>query len=120
MLARTCARTIAAARNRHRCYSAVVLPDFPAPTLLDVKTWWDEHPHAKRVTSCFADHGYAVLPQLVTPSEIAAYRDACDALLCGAVDASRHRHDLGSNEKQVRVGWPRTCTIPYLFALTGW
>jgi hypothetical protein len=49
----------------------------------------------------FRENGYGTVPDLVSPEELGRYKAACTALVKGTVDASRHRHDLGSNEKQV-------------------
>jgi hypothetical protein len=50
----------------------------------------------------YDDHGFFVVLQMLEGDDLRRVKSACDDLLSGRVNASRHRHDLGSNEGQER------------------
>ena len=48
--------------------------------------------------------GFVVVHQLVDDRNIAIYRDLCEQLLSGQIDASTHRHDLGAHVPRNGLG----------------
>ena len=48
----------------------------------------------------YDEHGYLVVPNLLNDLELDLYRDMYDQFMSGEIDASAHRHDLGSNEER--------------------
>ena len=57
--------------------------------------------------------GFVAVSDLLSSEELLAYQSLYSAFLSGAIDAGRHRHDLGSHEAQktaeenvCQIMWP--------------
>ncbi len=55
--------------------------------------------------SCyFNEHGFAAIQALLAPAEVEQYREICDRLFSGEIDAGSHRSDLGGFVAQRKPG----------------
>ncbi|XP_013411609.1 phytanoyl-CoA dioxygenase domain-containing protein 1 homolog [Lingula anatina] len=59
----------------------------------------------------FSDNGYVVVHNLLDNDSLEIYQEIYDKLLSGEIDASKHRHDLGSHEKRKVVDQENVCQI---------
>lgn len=61
----------------------------------------------------FNESGYLVVENLISEEDLKRYRDIYNGMLCGTIDASTHRHDLGNiterkteSENICQIMWP--------------
>jgi len=83
-------------------------------TSVDVNQWLSSQPGyiTGEWKRSFEEHGYLVVEQLLDDKEdIHVYADLYNRFLTGEINASTHRHDLGSNEPQKLSQDENVCQI---------
>ena len=53
---------------------------------------WKEH---------YNTQGFVVIPNIIDPNNIPIYQQMYNDFITNKIDAKKHRHDLGNNEKQI-------------------
>lgn len=72
---------------------------------------WLEMQDTSSWTTTFHKNGYLKISDILNDEEVAAYRRIYDSFLCGRIDASTHRQDLGSHITQKTKDSENICQI---------